>query len=38
VNVFNYLKPLSPDKSVDWIVTETAEATGISTSVFKNSQ
>jgi hypothetical protein len=36
VNVFNYLKRLNPDKSVNWIVSETAEATGISkTSVFK---
>jgi hypothetical protein len=36
VNVFNYLKRLNPDKSVNWIVSEIAEATGISkTSIFK---
>jgi hypothetical protein len=36
VNVFNYLKRLNPDKSVNWIVSETDEAIGISkTSVFK---
>jgi hypothetical protein len=36
VKVFNYLKRLIPDKNVNWIVSETAEATGISkASVFK---
>jgi hypothetical protein len=36
VNFFNYLKRLKTDKSVNWIVSETAETTGISkTSVFK---
>jgi hypothetical protein len=36
VTVFNYLKCLNPDKCVNWIVSETTEATGIlATSVFK---
>jgi hypothetical protein len=26
VNVFNYLKRLNPDKSVNWIVSETTES------------
>jgi hypothetical protein len=36
VNVLNYVKRLNPDESVNWIVSETTESTGISkTYVFK---
>jgi hypothetical protein len=36
LTVFNYVKRFNPDKSVNWIVSETTAATGISrTSVFK---
>jgi hypothetical protein len=34
VKVFNYLKRPNPDKSVNWTVSETAEATGISKTLF----